>query len=366
MIQLSFAILMLFGSWYAWRRNPMYSRRRTLHFALATILSIAAVIAVIYGVIQVTQGRSQEFQITAILVAVAVCTIGLIWIIVTITTPKPMPLPAGVQMATLHRRRLIPWAKRMAWTLAICGLLALVPSRAGSFNWIQFFALFVGAWVLGLGSILLAAGYIGGRNLDRALTSVLANPWVHWTYTPEEWCISIERQVALAERGKAKAIPLWIVFLSVAIITSAGMQFEGLLPVWGNLLIGVGFAGLLTGIIALTNRRQLRAPERLRARLGSAPHQAVLGPDGLYANGRYNPWLSSGIYLVGATIDRRSNPALAFQFEQIPAGRTVDLIHFTEWILLPSALTSAELDAQLALLQQRLSEKLRKARIYIA
>ena len=71
----------------------------------------------------------------------------------------------------------------MLWTLAILSLLALVPAPANAFNWTQFFALFFGAWVLGLGSILLAAGYIGGRNLDRALTAVLADPWVHWTYT---------------------------------------------------------------------------------------------------------------------------------------------------------------------------------------
>jgi hypothetical protein len=365
-IPFAFAILTLAGSWYTWRRNPMYSRRRTLHFLLATILSIAAVIAVIYSVIQLMQGRSENFQITAILVAVLVCSIGLIWIIVTITTPKPTPLPEGVQMATLHRDRLAPWIKRMAWALAVCGLLALVPSHAGSFNWIQFFALFIGAWVLGLGSILLAAGYIGGRNLDRALTSVLANPWVHWTYTPEEWSISIERQVAQAQAQKPKAVSLWIAFLVIAFPIAIGMYFADLLPLWGDLFVGVGFAGLITGILELSTRRDLRAPERMRARLNSAPHESFLGPDGIFANGRYNPWLSSGIYVTGATVEQSTRAAILFQFEKINAGRTAGTTQFVETVPLPSALSPAEIDAQLALLQQRLSRLVRAARIHIA
>jgi hypothetical protein len=344
----------------------MYSRRRTLQYLLATILSIAAVIAVIYGVIQITEGRSQQFQIAAILVAVAVCSIGLIWIIVTITTPKPTPLPAGVQMATLHRRRLIPWARRMAWTLAICGLLALVPSQAGSFNWIQFVALFIGAWVLGLGAILLAAGYIGGRNLDRALTSVLANSWVHWTYAPEEWSYSIELQVAQAEATRSKSVRSWIVFVVVAFPVAVGMYVADLLPIWGDLLVGVGFAGLLAGLIALSNRSQSHAPDRLRRKLNAAPHESLLGPDGIFANGRYHPWLNTGIYLISATIDRGARPAIAFQFEQINAGRGIGATRLSETVLLPANLSPTDIAAQLALLQQRLCGTVRTAKVYLA
>ena len=344
----------------------MYSRRRTLHFLLAIALSIAAVIAVIYSVIQITQGRSQEFQITAILVAVAVCSIGLIWIIVTITTPKPTPLPEGVQMATLHRRRLIPWIKRMGWALAVCGLLALVPSRAGSFNWIQFVALFIGAWVLGLGSLMLAAGYIGGRNLDRALTSVLANPWVHWTYTPEEWSAVTDRLVAEAEAVQPKAISRWIVFPVIGLPVAIGMYFANLLPIWGDLLTGVGFAALIVGILEIATRLDLRASQRLRNCLNAAPHEAFLSPDGIFANGRYNPWLSSGIYLIGASVEPSTRAAILFQFQNINAGRTTGATQSTETVLLPSALASSEIDAQLALLQQRLSSLVRTAKVYIA
>lgn len=366
MIQLGFAILTLVGSWYTWRRNPMYSRRRTLHFLLAIVLSVATLIAVINGVIHVTEHQSKNIQIIATLIVVAICTVGFIWAIVTVTTPKPTPLPEGVKMATLHRRRLVPWIKRMAWALAICGLLALFPSHAGSFNLIQFIGLFIGAWVLGLGSILLAAGYIGGRNLDRALTSVLANPWVHWTYTPEEWSAMTDRLVAEARADKPKAIAIWIVFPAIGLPVAVGMYFAGMLPIWGDLLVGLGFAGLIAGALELSTRLELRAPERLRTRLSSAPHEALLGPDGIFANGRYNPWLSSGIYLIGATIDRGASPAILFQFEQINAGRTAGTTHFSETVPLPSALPSSEIDAQLALLQQRLGSAARTARIHIA
>lgn len=366
MIQLVFALIFAASSWYAWRRNPMYSRRRTIHFLLATVLSIAALIAVFYSVVRLSQGRSENFQIAAILVAVLFCSIGLIWIIVSLTTPRPAPLPPGVTMSTLHRRRLIPWLKRTAWTLAGCVLLALFPSHADSFNWVQFAGLFIGAWVLGLGSILLATAYISGRNLDRALTAVLADPWVHWTYSPGEWTSFAEQQIAQAGAGEPKKYSNWIVFLVTGVPIAVGMYFEAVTPLWADLLIGLGFGALFVGILEFSKRQQLRAPDRLRARLNSAPHEAYLGPDGLFANGKYHPWISSGVYLVGATLDTATRSSISFRFEKVVGGPTGTITHFTEMVKFPSAMPPAELQAQLALLQQRLYEKVRTAKVFIA
>lgn len=371
MITLVFALLMVVSSWYAWRRNPMYSRRRTLHFLLAIGISIAAVIGIIVAVVNLTQGESETVQLTAILSTVFFCTITLIWIIVTVTTSRLSAIPAGMKLATLHRRRLIPWIKRMFWSLAILGLGALIPAPHGAFNWPRFFALFLGAWVLGLGGILLAAGYIGGRNLDRSLTAVLANPWIHWSYTSAEWSSFIVSRMARAESERKqlageKRVNNWIVLLAIGLPVTAGMYFAGFQPLWIDPAVGLSASGLLVGISELARRKTGEATDRLRRKLVAASPEAYLGPDGLFANGSYQPWLSTGVYLIRATLDGREPRTLLFEFEVIAAGRTTTPSHISEAVLLPSALSATELDAQLAVLQRDLNSVARAAIVHIA
>jgi len=371
MVTLVFAVLTVFGSWYAWRRNPMYSRRRTLHFLLATGLSIAAVIGIIFAVVNLTQGQSETIQLTAILSTAFFCAIALIWIIVTVTTPRLSAIPAGMKLATLHRRRLIPWIKRMCWSLAILGLVALIPAPHGAFNWPRFFALFLGAWVLGLGGILLAAGYIGGRNLDRSLTAVLANPWVHWSYASAEWSSFIVSRLARAESERKqlageKKVNNWIVLLAIGLPVTVGMYFAGFQPLWIDPAVGFATSGLLVGIGELARRKTGEATDRLRRKLVAASPQAYLGPDGLFANGSYQPWLSTGVYLIRASLDARQPSTLLFEFEVIAAGRTATPSHISEAVLLPSAFNVTELDAQLAMLQRELNSVARAAIVHIA
>src|ERR1700678_3688753 len=146
MVTLLFAVLTVFGSWYAWRNNPLYSSRRTLYYLLAIGLSIAAAICIFVAIIHITQNRSKESQMAVIIAAVFFCSIGLIWIVVTVARPKTQAIPEGMRLANLHRRRLIPWLKRALWTLAVLGLLALMPRPETGFNWLQFLALFLGVW----------------------------------------------------------------------------------------------------------------------------------------------------------------------------------------------------------------------------
>jgi hypothetical protein len=57
MIQLVFAVVFLFSAWGAWRHNPLYSRRSTLHSIAVVLLAIAGAIALIVAVVKLTEGR---------------------------------------------------------------------------------------------------------------------------------------------------------------------------------------------------------------------------------------------------------------------------------------------------------------------
>jgi hypothetical protein len=366
MVTLLFAILTVAGSWYAWRNNPMYSRRRTLYYLLAVGLSIAAAICIFVAVIDLTQNRSKEIQMTAIFTAVFFCSIALIWIIVTVTNPKTQAIPKGTRLANLHRRKLIPWLKRALWTLAVLGLLALIPWPGTGFNWLQFFALFIGAWVLGLGGIMLAAGYIGARNLDRALTAVEANAWIHWSYPPAEWSSWCDIQGARCQADlkptdtrKQLRVALGI---SALVLVSCFFAFHD--DRWIGIGIGIGIGALLTGMLLLAARSQKNAAPRLRRKLLTAQPEAYIGPDGLYANGEYNPWLSTGIFLLEASLDARDPRSLLFRFEKIlPAAGAPSVTVVSQAVLIPAALDPEQLNPQLSTLQRELPAIAKTAKI---
>jgi hypothetical protein len=371
MVTILFALLTVIGSWFAWRSNPMYSRSRTLYFLIAVGLSVAAAIAIFVAIIHFTEHRSLTIQFTAIFSAVFVCTIGLIWIIVTVTTPKTARIPQGTKLLTFHRRRLIPWLKRALWTLGILGLLALIPGPAHGFNWVQFFALFLGAWVLGLGGIMLAAGYIGARNMDRALTAIEANAWVHWSYTPAEWTSLIDIQIARAQaREQKKAldrrVPKWVVLPLTGIPLYIGLYLAGVQTFWIGALASLGFACLVYGSIVLSDRNTAAAPKRLRSRLATAATEAWLAPDGLFANGEYQPWISSGVFLLEATCDTAQPRSLYFQFEKIQPGNTAPIsTYIHQYVFVPSSLDQATLNRQFQTLQRELNAIAKTARVHI-
>ena len=368
MIAVLFATLTIIGSWFAWRNNPMYSRSRTLYFLIAIGLSLAAAIGVFVAIIRFTEHRSQAVQLTAIFSAVFVCTIGLIWIIVAVVTPKPAPLPQGVRLVTFHRRRLIPWLKRALWTLAVLGLLALIPWPGTGFNWLQFFALFIGAWILGLGGIMLAAGYIGGRNLDRALTSVEANAWVHWSYTTAEWSSWINGQVARCEAAVKPASPRKQIRvalgISALILISCFFAFKD--ARWIGLGIGLGISVLLVGMLLLGARSDKTVATRLRRKLAASQPEAYLGPGGVFANGQYLSWLSTDIFLLEASLDTREPRSLLFNFEKIqPAAGAPSISKISLAVLIPQAAGETTLDQQLQAIQQELKAVAKTARIHI-
>lgn len=371
MITALFAILMVVSSWYTWRRNPMYSRRRTLHWMLAVLLSIGAAIGLFAAVIQLTRGNSETVQLTAIFSAVFVAAVGLIGIIVFISAPKTAPIPAGMRMATLHRRRLIPWLKAAIETVLILAVFAVLPyvfpGRASDV--FQFIALFLGAWVLGLGGILLAAGYFGGLSLDRSLTAVEANAWVHWTYTSAEWAswidIQVARNPAPADRYTRKEA---IAVAAIALPLTFGTFLAGITSIGLILLIGLGTVLLASGLIVLIHRSAQGAPARLRRKLTQAPLETYLGPDGLFANGVFNPWLSTGVFLIDASLDSHPDPSqpdsLLFRFEKINPGAAATVLD--QAVLIPSTADRSQLASLLARVQRELNTVAKTARVRLA
>jgi hypothetical protein len=369
MVTLLFAVLTVAGSWVAWRRNPMYSRSRTLYYLSAVSLSIAAAVCIFIAIIHFTENRSKEIQMTAVFSFVFLATIGMIWIIVTVVNPKTQAIPKGTRLATLHRRRLIPWLKRALWTLVVLGILAIIPWPGTGFNWIQFVALFIGAWVLGLGGIMLAAGYIGGRNLDRALTAVEANAWIHWTYTPAEWSSWIDVQVARCQveikpvdrKKQTRAV----LILAAIILGSCFFAFRD--DRWVGLGIALGMCATLAAILLLASRSEKTAPARLRRKLTAAETAAWIAPDGLYAGGEYNPWLSTGVFLIEASLDERAPRSLLFNFEKIqPSAGASSTSIVAQAVLIPAALDAAQLNQQLAALQPQLDSIATTAKVRIA
>jgi hypothetical protein len=375
MITAFFAILMVASSWYTWRRNPMYSRRRTLHWMLAVLLSIGAAIGLFAAVIQLTQSYSKEVQLGAIFGAVFVASIGLIGIIVFISAPKTAPIPSGTRMATLHRRRLIPWLKAAVETLLILAVFAVLPyvwpSKVSDV--LQFIALFFGAWVIGLGGIMLSAGYFGGLMLDRALTAVEANAWVRWTYTSAEWAAWVDAQVASNpapdkkyNRKEALAVA------AIALPLTLGTFLAGITSIGLILLVALGAFGLAAGLIVLIHRSAQGAPARLRRKLALAPLEAYIGPDGLFANGAYNPWLSTGVFLIEASPDTQSDTrpdpsqpdSLVFRFEKINPGAASSIV--TQAVLIPSTADRSQLPSLLARLQRELNTVAKTARVRLA
>ena len=158
----------------------------------------------------------------------------------------------------------------------------------------------------------------------------------------------------------------WIVLLAIGLPIAAGMYFAGFQPLWIDPAVGLAASALMLGIVELSRRKTGEATDRLRRKLVAASPQAYLGPDGLFANGSYQPWFSTGVYLTRATLDAREPRTLLFEFEVIPAGRTTTPSNISEAVLLPSSPDATELEAQLVQLQRELTTIASTARVNIA
>jgi hypothetical protein len=216
-----------------------------------------------------------------------------------------------------------------------------------------------------LAVILLPVAYVNARHLDRSLTALELDPWVHWQYAPAQWREWVEAQVARL-KTKPPAFVLqrdWRKFVLPFAIIAGGVIFFS--P--GPLVFRVGYVllvcGAIAGLAVYSTGQERRAPDKMRAELLNVVPEVYFGHDGLFCDGAYTTWLSLNVYLMSASIDERAPRSLSFNFEKVqPSPYTGNQISAIE----RSVVLPAGAEGDLARLQRELSARCPKARVELA
>jgi hypothetical protein len=359
LFQLGFAILMMFSAWAAWRRNPMYSRRSTLHALVVIVLAIAGVVALIAAAVKLTINGSATVMFIVLGATIVVATLGMIFIIQAATVPresKPSSVPHAVHLVTDNRRKIVKWLKALGVAMAIFALIALIPGA------IRIVSLTLGGFTLFLAIILLPVAYVSMRGLDQSLTASKLNPWVHWSYTPEQWqpwcAVQAERLRAtppafiLKRDWKRFLLPFSLILAGVAIFTPGSWLFKGT-------YLALVFLAIFA-IAVLSGRGGSHQADKLKAHLLQAEPEVYFAHDGLFADGTFTPWLNVSVYLLSATVDPRDPRTLLFNFEKVvpnPYGPTQNVAIHQAVLIPPNA------EADLTRLQQELTARCPAAQI---
>jgi hypothetical protein len=356
-----FAIAAFFGAIAAIRRNPSYTGRSLLRSIPAILLAIGAIVGLIIAAVHFADGRSTAVIVTTMVATILFGCFFLVYVIYTVSTPHDAKLthtlPPGTKLLSLHRQKIYRWAKITAVLLLICGALKLV--LPGSYG---FVALMFGAFILFIAALLLPILYFTSRMMDVSLTALQADPWVHWTYTPEQWHQWSEVQVARLVETPAgtNSRPKWAALLAVFGAIAAGVYL--LSP--GSILFKTSYLLAVLAIFALVllaSRRSAKAaPARLRAQLAAAIPEVYFGRDGLFANGDYTLWRSTDTFLTSAAIDDRTPRSLIFHFEKDvpnPYG-PLNVVPINEAVLIPTAH-----EHDLTTLQEKLIDRCPQAQI---
>jgi hypothetical protein len=318
MYLLGFCLLAVVSGWVAWRNNPMFSVRSTLRFLLAVGLMLAVFIGVMIQVSQYSVTHPGPVAYMAIGATVVFGTIAFIWVIIVASTPKSAPLPKTAKMLTPNRQKVWKWAKRFLWTvLALAVLEAVLRGTA------QIVVGTFGGMFVFVGIVLLFTGYVSARQMDRWLSAVEDTPWIHWSYTAEQWQRWTDVEVGRTSSMPAFqwgrnwykfALPVVGIAAGVAIFSPGSWLFKGLYV--------AGVTALLVVMIVAGQRSDRNKPERLRSQLAGAEPEVYFGQEGVFADGVFTPWLTSGVYLLGAWLDERAPRSLVLRFEKIVVGST--------------------------------------------
>jgi hypothetical protein len=354
MYMLGFMLVSMIGAWAAWRHNPMYTLGRTIRFLLVFLLSIGAFIAAIQAGIHWTAGRSQAVQLAAILGITALGTLAMIGIILQLSLPAGVPLPEGTKLVRVHRAKVDMWAKRGGWTILAFAALAVVLPKTGRIIVGSLAGFFVFMMI-----VLLFAGYMSARKMDQWLTEVELRPWVHWTYTADQWkawtAVRVQATNALPAKFQASWWKVSLLFggiaLGVILIDPGGW--------WFKLIYLTGVFGFIFLLAWWSAHSQKTLGTRVGIALAHAAAEAYFGEEGLFVDGVFLPWVSTGVYLVTAAQGSGAPAHLDFQFMKVGAGTSSALV-------MQSVLVPAGAAADVAKLQTALTAKCTQAAVNLA
>ncbi len=364
MLPALFAVVLTIGAIAAIRRNPAYTARSLWRSVPVIALAIAAVIALIIAAVSFAGNRSPAIITVTMVAVILFSCFFLVYVIYTVSTPKAAKLvstlPPGTRLVNLHRKKVYRWFKIIAaLVLIFCIAGLLLPG-----DW-RIVPLSFAAFLLFLSAVLLPILYFSMRLLDVSLTALQADPWVHWTYSPDQWQqwsqIQVERLQATPPSFQLKRDwhKLTIVLVSIA----AGVYFFVPGPLlWKTAYIAFISAILIT-IPILSARSARSAPEKLRGRLRTVTPEVYFGRDGLFSNGILTTWLTADVFLTAASIDERAPRSLFFRFEKDvpnPYG-PLQIVPIEQAVLIPSGK-----EHDLTLLQEKLAARCPTARITLA
>jgi hypothetical protein len=360
MFMVLFMLLTVVSAWVAWRNNPMFSARSTLRFLLAVGLMLTVVIGVIIKTAEYSTGHPGVPAFLMLGAGIVFGAIAMIWVVVVVSTPPTAPLPASVNVLNVYRKKLWVWVKRYSVFVLVLGLLEIALPEIP-----RIIVGTVGGIFAFLGIVLIFTGYLSARQMDRWLSAVEANPWAHWQYSDDQW-----KQWTEVEVARTPAVPTFVwrrdwhkmVWLILTIAISVGLFSPG--PLFDRALYVAGIAALLFLFLVLGQRSDRDAPQRVRALLSKATPEVYFGEEGLFCDGIFTPWLSSGIYLLAASLDERAPRSLSLQFQKIVPGGTGNQPTIVTFSMpLPSGKNSS---TDLARLQQRLTAKCPTATVNLA
>jgi hypothetical protein len=202
--------------------------------------------------------------------------------------------------------------------------------------------------------------YLKAGRYDRGATALMAEPWVHWRYAPDEWQAWADSELARLRtipklKGKHDGLKLLFPFL----IAGGTLWFVA----EGSTADKLGIAGV--GLVSLTVLVSVgvlwgrgHAQRQHRKLIAGAP-EAYFGSTGVLFAGVYAPWIWANRYLKTASRHSAGRAHLTFVFD-INAGRGYrQLLH--QHVPIP-----ADGDRDLDLLSRKLRECFPQAVISVA
>jgi hypothetical protein len=357
---LIFCFLTIAGAFTAWRRSPLYSLKITFKLIGAFLLIVAVVAGATYvlvnGAMLTSPTRSPIVEAIAGFVALLTLACASSILIVRITDKHVAQLPPSARLVSFNRHKITRWIWRLTVFLLINTAACLVlPS---SWKWLPAA---LGSFVLFVCGPMLSIGYMMARRNDRGMSAVIANPWAHWQYTPQQWAEWAKNQRAWEEAQEGpwswKGVSLFVL-LCVGLF-ALGALFTGASLRENEIIVG-GLTGFLLVLVALAYWFKRTNFDRRYRRLLAAQPETWFGDEGLFANGAYTPWILSGRYLLKATaainlVD--APPHLTLIFESFNGSSSTQI---TQRVLIPDGHIT-----DLPMLQQKLSAHCPTASVHL-